>query len=331
MIALLGEPATEKLHVYTIGVGTQKGGETPQMVYEGKKATSQLDEGLLKALSQKGQGRYYSGTEFAALDIATDLAMQIAEADVFAPSHVMAGINANEDLIYDLYFQIPLGMALLFLAFWLFWPDVQALKHTMPVGVQSLIIGFILVWGGSPLCASENHADQLGLAAAYFAAGAYPEAISIYQSLLNEDLTGWERSVVTYNLGTALSSQGDYEKSMEALQSISIDQDTSPLLAFRARKNMSVTLFRQGQKLSLVAHSQALAPLDLFFKAIYFFKQALEEVPLAGGSECHLLTVVSEDICPGDFDLDEMDAISKSKIAEIGSEVHHKYLSPMPI
>ncbi len=127
VVDLLGNPEKEKLHVFTIGVGTEKGGEIPKLTYEGKSVTSHLNEDILKALSEKGNGRYYSGQEYAAVDIAKDLYSHIAKEDVFAPTSLTTSSASKENLIYDLYYQFPLGLAIILLALTVLWPTTTKL------------------------------------------------------------------------------------------------------------------------------------------------------------------------------------------------------------
>ncbi len=316
-IGLLGDPNSEKMHVYTIGVGTKKGGEIPQLTYEGKSVTSHLNEELLQALSSKGQGRYYAGSTYAAADIAMDLAKQIAQVDVFALTDLTTGVNPSEDLIYDLYYQIPLGLAIVLLALCFFWPETSMLKQkllTQSVYYAMLLSLFFLpTW----LAAEQNHEEQLRLAAAYYTTKNYSAAVNIYQSLLAEDLSGWERGIVTYNLGTALAAaQGMNEKAIESLQAIPVDNHTSPVLTFRLKKNLAVDNFSQAEKLS-AALKPSSSEQDPFFKAIYFFKQALEEIPLAQDSKCNMLHIAGEESCSPESDLEEMVVLAKMGIASM--------------
>lgn len=310
---LLGNPTESQLHVYTIGVGTQKGGDIPKLTYEGKGVVSHLNEDLLKAISNKGQGRYYSGNEYAAIDIATDLATQITKADVFAPVGLEGNSVPQEDLIYDLYFQFPLGLAILLLGLCIFLPDTYVLKGNTLKPIYPYAMGVILLllplrlWG-------ENYEEQLHLGAAYVSAKDYSAAIQVYQSLLKENLSSWERSVVLYNLGTALTDGGNEENAIENFQSVTTDRDTSPVLDYRLKRNLAMANFRQGKTLSQEIHAVAPSP-DTFFKAIYFFKQALEELSLAQKAQCHLYHAAEEETCPQNTNLEEVKALSKMGIA----------------
>lgn len=320
-VALLGEPSPEKLHVYTIGVGTPKGGEIPNITYQGKAVTSHLQEDLLKALSDKGQGRYYSGNDYAAVDIASDLAQQIAKADVLAPADLTSTGNSSEDLIYDLYYQFPLGLSIFLFVLYLLWPKTSVLNQNKLNLFPMWITLFLWVVGGQ-LVAVESHEEQLRLGEAYASAKDYSSAIHIYETLLQDDLSGWERSIVTYNLGTTLIAQGNYEKAIENLQTIPIDKDTSPVLASKVRSNLAVAYFRQGEMLSRLGQTLEMPSQDLFFKAIYYFKQTLEEISLAQIVNCGLFKGLGAP-CPHDYNLEEMAALSKVEVAEMRKKARH--------
>lgn len=326
IVSLIGDPVAEKLHIYTVGVGTKKGGEIPKLTYEGKSVTSHLQDDLLQALSNKGQGRYYDGFEYAAVDIASDLASHIAKADVFATASSMSEKNASEDLIYDLYYQFPLGVALILLILWLFLPETALLNQEMfkrKLYPAAALVGIFLLLMGGRLFAAESPQDLLRLGEAYFEVQDYESAGSVYQALLHEELSGWKRSVVTYNLGTALSAEGQYEKALESFQSVPIDDNTSPVLITKLHRNLAVTNFRQAQQLAKAVQEKPPSSQDAYFKSIYFFKQALEEIALAQKTICSLVQVVGEESCSEDYDLKEIQSLSKAGIAQMRELARH--------
>lgn len=313
LMDLLGDPAKERLRVYTIGVGTQKGGEIPNLTYEGKPAASHLNEELLTALATKGGGRYYPGAEYAAVDIAADLADQIAKADIYSSVGLAAEMNPSEDLIYNLYFQFPLGLAILILGLSLFWPETAVLKQN--ILKRSMLLCILLF--PFQVTNAENIDQKLWLANAYVEAKDFPEAIQMYQSLLNGQLSGWERSIVTYNLGTALADQGNYEQAINVLQRIPLDNDSSPVLAYKVRNNLAAANFRYGKALSDITEAQAPTSQDPYFKTIYFFKQALEAIPFVEETQCRLYQISGENHCPHNSDLGNMETLSKVQIAHM--------------
>lgn len=322
VVALLGNSETAKLHVYTIGVGTKRGAEIPKLTFEGHSVTSHLVSALLESLSQKGNGRYYASSDYAAVDIATDLIDKIIKADQFAPVDLNEGTNPEEDLIYDLYFQVPLGIAILLFILYLFWPDTFFLQKNL---IIRGMIGFLLL----PLAGygAETRDDKLRLAGAYYDAKAYPQASNIYEELLNEDLTSWERSVILYNLGTLSTAEGHYEKSIENFQKIPLGANTSPLLETRLRRNLALANFRQGLFLQKSINAASSVSQDPYFKLLYFYKQALEGTQSAYKAHCHLFQMMGEDHCPANINLQNIENLSKNSIALMRTEARNNLVS----
>jgi len=87
--------------------------------------------------------------------------------------------------------------------------------------------------------AVDSSVDRLRLAEDYYQAGAYREAEEIYRSLLSEDLSPWEETVVRYNLGTVLTVKGYDEQAINDLKNLSENPQSSPLLIYRAKRNVA--------------------------------------------------------------------------------------------
>ncbi|HEY4832382.1 MAG TPA: VWA domain-containing protein [Waddliaceae bacterium] len=116
------------LNVFTIGLGSPEGGNVPNIMYEGKPVHSSLDEQLLKEISRRGRGKYYYANEFNAADLANDFVNTATNQPIDIQEYrikMRSQVKGNEDLIYDLFFQIPLGIALLLLGFVLLFPDTR--------------------------------------------------------------------------------------------------------------------------------------------------------------------------------------------------------------
>lgn len=317
ILSLLGNVSEEKLHVYTIGMGTKKGGVIPDLKDGGQSVTSHLEEEVLKAISDQGLGRYYAASEYAAVDIAADLSKKISHGDVFAPLERQSEINPEEDLIYDLYFQFPLGVALLLLTFCALWPKTQVLKRqVLQSQTLPLILAFVFLGFYGNVNAAEKKGDKLRLAEAYFSAGAYPESIEIYQQLLNQDLSEWEKSVVLYNLGTVWIAAKNEDKGVDLLKSLLLNHQSSPLLLSRLYRNLTVGTYRQARTLGETLKS-SLNHQDIYYKSLYYYNQTLEDVPLAQDAECRLLKMVGDPTCQNDRHLKELEILSKLGIAEM--------------
>lgn len=110
----------EGFNIVTVGIGSLAGGEVPG--FGG--VISKLDEPLLQKLGK----RYYRAESEPTQMIAKAIVRRIRSQETYEDERVILseGIAATQKdlLIYDLYFQIPLAIALLCLAFIPFFPDI---------------------------------------------------------------------------------------------------------------------------------------------------------------------------------------------------------------
>ena len=130
LLELLGYPKALNLRIFTVGLGSKKGAIVPGVEYEGRPVESKLDEELLQKISQHGRGRYYLGNEHLSSEIATDILTKVGEDEAYVTEGSSMEASAKDSLIYDLYFQVPLGMALLLLAFVFTFPDTFRSKSS---------------------------------------------------------------------------------------------------------------------------------------------------------------------------------------------------------
>lgn len=127
-------PNLEKQHmrIFTIGLGSKKGREIPGLKEEGKPVISALDDDLLIKLGDKGRGRYYMANQYSSVEIADNiLALMTKESPFVEEEIVQKNIKMGEDqnLIYDLYYQFPLGIAILLLGLVLCLPESTFSKN----------------------------------------------------------------------------------------------------------------------------------------------------------------------------------------------------------
>lgn len=127
MLEQLNDAGKHQMRVFTIGIGSHEGGQVPEVTFEGKPVHSSLNEEILRKISQKGQGTFYNSNDYSSLDLSADLIKKI-QANV-PITEKQATINTQdlqqENLIHTRYYQIPLGLAILFLALSLILPDAK--------------------------------------------------------------------------------------------------------------------------------------------------------------------------------------------------------------
>jgi Ca-activated chloride channel homolog len=132
MLSILDKANEHHLRVFSVGLGSEQGKPIPDIEYRGRPVVSSLDEELLKALSEKGRGVYYFSNQWTAMDLASDLVEKMGEDDPRFEEFTMdrsSGITrGKEDLVYDLFFQFPLGLAIFTLLWMLFLPESERRK-----------------------------------------------------------------------------------------------------------------------------------------------------------------------------------------------------------
>lgn len=127
ILSLIPNPKEHRLRIFTIGVGTEQGKPIPGMEQNGKPVISGLDEELLKKLSQKGRGRFYFANHWTSPELAKDIIQKMnkdqAPLESFTMSRSSELVKGGDDLVYDHFFQYPLGVAIFLLIWILFFPE----------------------------------------------------------------------------------------------------------------------------------------------------------------------------------------------------------------
>ena len=117
----LGDTEKNSIRVFCIGLGTKEGAIIPNINFEEKVVKSSLDEDLLTQLSDKGRGSYYFANRYSSIAIADDIVSIMQRDDLFEDKITEAKNvvvertieEKNFEPIYDLYFQIPLAVAII--------------------------------------------------------------------------------------------------------------------------------------------------------------------------------------------------------------------------
>ena len=129
ILKALPNPEESHLRLLTIGLGGMKEEPIPHVSFEGKPVLSKLEPDILQLLASREKGRYYMANALSSLDLEEELLNQLNHmtgSDATTPQQEKTVAMFNkEELIMDLYYQIPLGLALLFYFLTLLLPDVR--------------------------------------------------------------------------------------------------------------------------------------------------------------------------------------------------------------
>lgn len=125
----ISNPQQLHLHLFTIGLGSPQPQTIPDVTFEGKPVLSKLEPEILQQLATHERGKYYQALDWTSWDLAQELMAQIDKDHVIElqgmqTERKVAAIT-KEDVIVDLYYQIPLGLALLFYLINVLLPDVR--------------------------------------------------------------------------------------------------------------------------------------------------------------------------------------------------------------
>lgn len=112
-----------RFKLYTIGIGNSVSTEIPNVIHDGQPVKSKLEPLILQKLASKGQGSYFNASEWNNWQLAAQL-VQLANQDRKDQKSMSVEQNlstvSEREKRYDLYFQIPLGFAILILFLGLF-------------------------------------------------------------------------------------------------------------------------------------------------------------------------------------------------------------------
>lgn len=127
----LSNPQELHVRLFPIGIGSLKPQPIPHVTDSGKPASSKLEPDILKQLAAKDRGKFYMASEHTSWELAQELKKEIDEEPAAnpadAPTERYIASAQQEDALVDWYFQVPLGLALLFYLINLLLPDVRRL------------------------------------------------------------------------------------------------------------------------------------------------------------------------------------------------------------
>lgn len=307
------------LRVFTIGLGTKKGGVIPNLLYEGKTVVSALNEEILQELSRKGDGRYYLANDFSGIELASHLVKMMQRENPFAEEKRGHELQkrldeeqGNVPLVYDLYFQFALGIAILLLGLVMFLPDSYMLKSTISSRKKFLVFLAIGFLQSSEMIGQEEVLKKANL---YFETQEYAQAQEEYEKLLQENLTSWEKAIVFYNLGSLYLAEGLLEQAIDTFEQIKLDPQSPPFLERNLKANLSLALLKQVNQLSDKIDKSS-NPEDLYQKILFLLRKTLKEIEAAKQAHCQFLQIEGRKSCSVPEDLNKIDRYAKIRLSQ---------------
>lgn len=303
---------SQHLRVFTIGLGSRQGALIPNLSYQGKSVSSALDQELMEKLAKEGEGLYIFANQFSAPEIAQQVIKQFKKSPVGVTEETITRTLSSEskvDFIRDWYYQTPLGIAIILLAFILFWPDVWS-KEKLPSSYFSQwfsSFAFLLLLQNANLTALIHHDSDKSLrqAAAYVESHSYGLAEEAYHKILAAEIVPRQRAIVMYNLGCTFFDEKKWGQALAAFNTALLIDSSWPLLTYRAKSNQALTLLEQ------ISTSQ----LSLL-EAIKSIELILSNLDAAQEAYCQLQKMSGASSCETNANLMRMRALAKQILSQ---------------
>lgn len=119
-------PPSLSIHIFTLGIGAASPGKVPRVSFEGKPVYSKLQPALLQALAEQNGGTYYTVQDWSSWALTKDLYERMEALPSSGEGKQIDTLgDGGESFQVDLYYQIPLALALLFYCLNLLLPEVR--------------------------------------------------------------------------------------------------------------------------------------------------------------------------------------------------------------
>lgn len=117
----------KQLHVYVVGLGSKQGKEVPGVTFQGHPVISALNEDLLRQIARTAEGELLLSRERTTLQTADAILEGLKANQQFQDKIITSPrIEGDQDeLVYDLYFQIPLSIGIIALTLALLLPETR--------------------------------------------------------------------------------------------------------------------------------------------------------------------------------------------------------------
>lgn len=283
ILSRVSDAEKHNLRVFTIGLGTQQGGVVPDVLFDGKQVTSSLDEELLKRLSSVGRGAYYFANDYSSLSLAQDLMQRLSQDEPFVEEDVggeeLAVVEQivegeEEEVMYDLYFQIPLGISLLLLTLALSWPSAQS---------RAKLTSFSILW--LPLAALSPEVsidlEDARCAQEWYEGGQYEKALGFYNELLESQPTPSQEQALLYNRAMTFSTLKRWEEAIVDLKRLKSMDGLALELKYDVWGRIAITQLQRSRELCLdldVQGDNILPSCQLSLEALTEAEEALKNV-----------------------------------------------------
>lgn len=257
------------LRVYTIGMGSTAGGVIPHVTNEGNPVHSHLNAALLQEIAKMGRGKYFEANRYSTPQLSKELLADLAKDPPYYEenqqeilSTLLHSLLGDSGLIYDRYVQLFIGLALACLGAALVLPDL--FRKT------SFLLLLISVLQTSLSSDSAEDIQQwrseMQHAKTYAEAKMFDEARSIYENLLNLQLTEAQKGVLYYDIGTTYLYQHAWTNAINQLNAAALTKGTYPFFYRNVFRNLTLAYYESALEMQKENPEEAIKRLQLALK-----------------------------------------------------------------
>ncbi len=262
-------PKGNAIHIYTIGMGGKEKKIIPHVTFQGQPVYSQLNFELLEKIAKMGNGKYFQAADWSSWNLANSIFKEIAFSRSLSSEQNDRKVSPvkSEEELYDLYFQIPLGLSIFIILILLLVPDIYTL---------ACLLFFFSI---TSINGNESIQEYTIQGESYFEARDYQKALDVYQKLLTLPLKEWQIHRAAYNLGTVYLAKGDSIKAIRSFNTLNPTDLSVP----RFGKNL---FLNEGIALSLFSQSPFMQTNGSFNGQIYLIQEGLSAFERAEKIAC---------------------------------------------
>lgn len=172
----------------------------------------------------------------------------------------------------------------------------------------------VLFYGGQ--LAAQGLEVEMRHIQALAEAGDDERALRLYESVL-EDVNGWQKAVVQYNIGTVWLAAGKPEKALESFRAISAGDVDLPLLRQRLDANSALAQLMLAENQWRDVQAQPDSGAAGYIQAVISLREALESIATAARSACALSHAEGSATCEPLPEIEEMHGVAKHTLSDL--------------
>ena len=309
ILSLLDTLEQDQVDVFVVGMGSLQGGEVPDVTYKGERVHSPLEETFLRQLARHGGGNYYEANAYSSIEIAEDILKNLRKEKLYPEKSLIpnAAAQTGQFKVYDYYYQIPLGIALLLLLFILLFPETK--KQTNSLFVSLFFILFL------SKAEAQTIEGDMRKASIYYEAEDYSKAAEIYQDLLNQPLTDEQQAIILYDLGSVYLASGQNLKALVLFNSIYPDKEPQELFQRELKTNQALAYLKE----SLLIKGNSFDPLAEKF---FYLQESLQAIHSAKRADCEFKQAEGYSTCENSGNLILMEKAIHHYISELKGQIN---------